>query len=1327
MAQRCFTKRNLLLLCLLGFVLLLPGATAQHAYAETFDAPAVRYDVLTQAIYIGSDAGSPVASQAISVPDLATTLVSQGATDLVVDQGAGTWLIKANIVISPTARLEATNATITELRLDSPPFSAYKITAKRGGHLLISGIKLVAWENGALDQEYANQRSYLLALEGGRMDIINSEVAYLGWADGEPSGLSWRKRLVFADPLTGATGGIFDSDIHHNYFGMYSYEAYKVDILRSKVHDNLSYGIDPHDYSQDFEVAFNKVYNNGKHGIIFSRGCINNSIHHNEVYDNLQHGIMMDRGSNDNHIYANTVYRNQDGIAIFQSSNNLIEDNDLYDNLRGVRINATFDLGDRFDGISTNNQVINNRIEDNSQQGLYLYARADRNIIADNQILRSGTNGIYIKSGGNVIQNNQIISGSIGINIAGGEYLSDPPQALPALDPPGDNNIISSTTIALNSDAGIRISGGKNNRIGPANAGEIANLIEGNGTDGIVINAANNGATAVGNQVLKNTIRNNGRHGIAVKALSSVQNRISQNSITGNGQYGIRLDAGVQQGIQPPVISTLQGSVMGGTALPGATVEIYSDPAGEGKMLLGTTVANGSGQWTIALPPATTAALVTALTTDTNGNSSQFSGANLVAKYDYEKDRGRIRVWGSGAEVTIESIKAGLGVTSTHFLQNLGNGVWQLNASLFIDTGVTLNLSPQSGVSELRLRSEALVQAAGVVAMRAVTEPDGQQRILAIDYSSFVTLITHSGVINLDNIKITSWDPAANGGAGGVDMDPDNGRAYILAKYDAALNIYNSDIGYLGSSDGESYGVSWRDVNATATPDVLRSRVTGDVINSKFHHLYYGIYTYQASNMLFRGNEFYQNIRYGFDPHDYTHDVLVEDNIAYENGAHGFIISRGCNNFTIRNNKSYNNLDTGSSQAHGFMLDPGSPNSADPQAASYDNILENNEAYGNEGYGLRVLGSINNQILGNNFHHNQQGIVVDDNSPDNLISNNILSQNTLYGLVINDTADRTTVTNNTVNGNGNHGMYVRSNTNLISGNQASVNQNAGIALLLITGKPLLTDNQILSNTVAGNMVNGLDLRGVMRTLVQGNVSEFNTGAGAYIANGSTQNALVRNLIRSNQNYGILASGNVTIGNTWSENQIYDNLPAGIFLTSRANLNLAAPQLLSLVNDTVSGLTSPNITVELFADNGAQGRFFLGRTTAGADGTFAFALAGVYPAPNLTAVSIDAQGNASGFSNALNIPNILTPTVTATATETATATPTATPTNTPTATATPIAISTATATPISIATPTPTATVTATPMPTVSPTPPAITDPITGEVLKNKIFLPLVNR
>jgi len=691
-----------------------------------------------------------------------------------------------------------------------------------------------------------------------------------------------------------------------------------------------------------------------------------------------------------------------------------------------------------------------------------------------------------------------------------------------------------------------------------------------------------------------------------------------------------------------------------------------------------------------------------------SGNYAQLA-ATLDTTYVVEPDargQNRIRVSDNGAAVTLAMIQAGLDAANAALLQDLGNGVWQLNAGLFIDTGVTLNLSPQHGVNELRLRSEALVQAAGVTAARTVTEPDGQQRTLAIDYSSFVSLITYDGVINLDNVKVTSWDPAANGGAGGVDTDYTNGRAYILAKYDAALNIRNSDIGYLGSADGESYGVSWRDVNSSAAPNVLRSRVTGEVLNSKFHHLYYGIYTYQASNMTFRGNQFYQNIKYGFDPHDYTHDVLVEDNIAYGNGAHGFIISRGCNNFIIRNNKSYNNFDAGTSQAHGFMLDPGSPNSQDPQAASYNNVLENNEAYGNEGYGVRILGSINNQILGNNFHHNQQGIVVDVNSPDNLVSNNTLIQNTSYGLVIRETADRTTVTNNTITGNGNHGIYVRANTNLIGGNTSTSNVSAGIALLLITGGPLLADNQILSNTVSGNTINGLDLRGATRTLVQGNVSEFNTGAGVYIANGATQNSIVRNLIRSNRNYGILASGGQTLRNTWSENQLYDNLPAGITLVTGANGNLAAPQLLSLVNDTVSGLTSPNGTVELFADNGTQGRFFLGRTSAGADGAFAFTLSGVYLAPNVTAVSVDGQGNTSGFSAALNNPNVPTPTVTTTATETATAIAIATATSTATATPTATATATATATPTATATatvpPGSTPTVTATATPTVPP-------------------------
>ena len=43
--------------------------------------------------------------------------------------------------------------------------------------------------------------------------------------------------------------------------------------------------------------------------------------------------------------------------------------------------------------------------------------------------------------------------------------------------------------------------------------------------------------------------------------------------------------------------------------------------------------------------------------------------------------------------------------------------------------------------------------------------------------------------------------------------------------------------------------------------------------------------------MVFDSNEFDHNIGYGFDPHDFTHDVVVENNQSHDNGTHGFIIS----------------------------------------------------------------------------------------------------------------------------------------------------------------------------------------------------------------------------------------------------------------------------------------------------------------------------------------------------------------------------------------------------------------------------------------------------
>lgn len=1247
------------------------------AFAEPSALPAVHYASETNTLTLGTSDSDQPASEVITIPDLANTLAGQGLAHLLSEEANRVWLLKANLIIERSARLEVTGATVDWLRLDSPPVAPVVVTARRGGHLLIDGIQVTSWDNtvNGVDTSVANGRSYLLALEGARMDILHSDVSYLGSGSGEPSGLSWRKRLKDSDPTTGATGRLEDSKIHHNYFGMYSYEAYGIKILRNEVYENLYYGIDPHDDSQEFEVAYNKVHHNGTHGIIFSRLCENNTIHHNEVYANAQHGIMLDRGTNNNVVNDNVVYGNQDGIAIFQSSGNIIRNNTIRQNLRGIRINATYDEDDVYDGISADNQILNNRIEDSAEHGVYLYARADRNLFQGNQILRSGLQGFYIKSGGNRLDNNQIDDGGVGITIVGGEYRDDPPAALPALYPSGDGNTIISTTVTANRDVGIRILGGSNNRIGPTAVGEQGNRIEANGKDGIAIGDASNGTAATDNQINENIIHNNTRHGVLVTDPTSVRNRISMNSITGNGQLGIKVDHHAQQGIEPPDVTTVSATYIRGTAAADATIEVYIDPGDRGQRLLaripaslhddpvqaaasnhvltaysltdyegqlyvGVTQADASGVWEFNFSQVQDPEQVSVLAIDAQGNTSAFSGSTKGvnnASYQVTVDDNQqklIQVSGIGSVITLSDVKSNLGGADVNLLEDLGNQTWLLNANILLGIGVTLNLSPEDGVQELRLRSQA---SAGE-----------QARAAGIDYNSFVYLRAYNGEINLDRVKIFSWDPQTND----YDHDPENGRAYITAKYQSTMNIRNSEIGYLGSADGESYGLTWRDVNDTSEPDVLLTRVTGEVIDSLIHHNYYGIYTYQASDMLFRGNKFYENVRYGFDPHDFSHSFVVENNQAYNNGAHGFIISRGCNNFVIRNNVAYNNHDPSpTSLAHGFMLDPGSPNSSDPQAPSNDNLLENNEAYGNEGYGLRILGSGNNEIRGNYFHENEMGISIEQGSSGNQVLANRLNQNSRYGLYIQETAHKNIVLDNEAMNNGENGIYVRSDGNRIGNNLVQNNGNAGIFLLVKSGFAAPSNNEVTSNTVTGNGNNGIDLRGAQSTLLKANTVEQNTGDGIYLKDGSTQTTIEENTLRANTGYGIEVNGTTTTPNTWSRNALYENGFGGITATGGAVLP-PAPQLSGIVGNTVTGSSSiAGATIEIFADTAAQGQYYQGRVTADAAGKFSFTTTG-WLATNITAVAFDAQGNASTFSNALVTGVTVTPTPT---------TPPATPT------------------------------------------------------------------
>jgi parallel beta-helix repeat protein len=396
-----------------------------------------------------------------------------------------------------------------------------------------------------------------------------------------------------------------------------------------------------------------------------------------------------------------------------------------------------------------------------------------------------------------------------------------------------------------------------------------------------------------------------------------------------------------------------------------------------------------------------------------------------------------IQVSGAGSQVTLATIQAALGADAG-LLAQPASGVWQLNANLQIGRDVTLTLHGDE-VAELRLRSEP-----GPAVLSRVPDEDRPADSLAqagYDYSRFVYLRTDNGTITIDGVRVHAWDP----GAGAVDESPADGRAYLLAKYDARLDIANAELGYLGFGDGESYGVSWRDINEPGSA-TLQRRVTGAVVNSRFHHNYYGVYTFQASDMVFRGNQFDNNHSYGFDPHDFSTGFLVEDNVAFANGNHGFIISRGCSNFVFRRNRAYGNSNPDPARlAHGFMLDSGSPSGAEPQAPSSGNLLEANEAYDNEGYGLRILGSDDNIVRGNSFARNHHGVSVEAGSDGALIENNSITESRSHGIVLRQSAGAA-VSANSVARSGGHGVYLLdgASDSRVVGNRIDASASSGI-------------------------------------------------------------------------------------------------------------------------------------------------------------------------------------------------------------------------------------------------------------------------------------------
>lgn len=362
----------------------------------------------------------------------------------------------------------------------------------------------------------------------------------------------------------------------------------------------------------------------------------------------------------------------------------------------------------------------------------------------------------------------------------------------------------------------------------------------------------------------------------------------------------------------------------------------------------------------------------------------------------YSDTNNTITVTGEGSVVTIPDIYAALG-NNDKILRKFIDNKWVLRANLFIEKGVTLIID-RTDVSWLKLLSKA---------------------------GKFVILRAYNGNILISS-KISSWDEDNNT----MDTNLADGRSFILLKYDGRMDVINSEIFFLGSQittpeiGGGCYGISWK------TPDASFPKylVTGNILNSKIHDNYYGIYTYGAAGMVIDNNNVYNNIQYGIDPHDDSNNLIISRNKTHHNGNHGIIVSKRClyNNFSF-NESSFNKL-------QGMMLD----------RQSNFNILENDLIHDNLGDGIAVYDSHFNIIRNENIRTSKSGIRSNAESTKNYFENNIITLNRNNAIFIYGNSNSNYALNNQIFDNP-IGIYFKDTTgNIIKNNFATGSNTVNI-------------------------------------------------------------------------------------------------------------------------------------------------------------------------------------------------------------------------------------------------------------------------------------------
>ena len=258
-----------------------------------------------------------------------------------------------------------------------------------------------------------------------------------------------------------------------------------------------------------------------------------------------------------------------------------------------------------------------------------------------------------------------------------------------------------------------------------------------------------------------------------------------------------------------------------------------------------------------------------------------------------------------------------------------------------------------------------------------------------------------SGSLQIDSVKISSWDVLANNYKEhegkrileGTEYKVYLGspRPFISVEGEATgtTDITNSEIAYLGYEGGVGGG-----------PVVGLTYFGGDgsiIRNNNIHHLYFAFYSNGVGNITIENNRIHHNGQYGIDPHTGSHDIIIRNNIVYDNVGQGIICSVDCFNITVEGNKVYEN------EGAGIMF----------SRNMHDSIARNNTVF-DETECIFISDSHRNQIYNNTVSRcSIGGLYLKAGSNYNILYKNIIMDSE-KGIVVSNGSSNNKFYNNTI-------------------------------------------------------------------------------------------------------------------------------------------------------------------------------------------------------------------------------------------------------------------------------------------------------------------------